>query len=521
MYTAPFPVIAAVLSFLFLAISIGSVSYFLSLSAARENSVAFRDSRHLIESAFSLLERDINNWAKDYAWWDDTVRFADNTADIKWAEDNIGTYIQDAFGITGSFAVTPALETFFYSPRNTTEKRDALKFLSTGGRVFLEHVQSTAMEKSQALTTYVNDASGFYLVSAAPITKEHPEGVELERKPRPVLVLYKKLDQTLINEVSSQFLIDELKVTASMPDGGLAYLPLNNFNGDTIAFISWTPDKPGDHLFEELLPKISLVSVLLIVTALFVFFAWWRTASQANTEKSRFLAKMSHELRTPLNPIVGFSSMMTNETLGPMPEAYKEYAHDINLCGIHLSAIIEDILDVSRIEAGEMPLNETVFDLAGLIETLPVFNNRILSQSICGTEVPNIHREITDNLPHLKADRLRVQQVLLNLVSNAVKFSNGKDVTIRALKEDSRIVIRIEDQGVGICEADLKRLFQPFMQVGHQSIENRSHGSGLGLIVSRELMNLHDGELMLESELGKGTVAIMIFPSNRTVKPVN
>ena len=221
--------------------------------------------------------------------------------------------------------------------------------------------------------------------------------------------------------------------------------------------------------------------------------------------------------RTPLNPIIGFSSLMANETLGPLPDAYKGYADDIHQCGVHLSAIIEDILDVSRIESGEMTLNEQVFGIAELIENLPAFSNRATGHDAGGAPKPEIRKEIAENLPQLRADKLRIQQVLMNLLSNAMKFSEGKEIVIRAEKESDHIIICVEDQGVGISEHDMNLLFQPFVQVGQQSIENRSHGSGLGLLVSRELMRLHHGELSLESEPGNGSAAIMKFPANRSV----
>lgn len=115
------------MSLLFLAISIGSLTYFLSVSAERENEIAFRDSLHIVKTAFSLREKELRNWAKDYAWWDDTVEKA--STDILWAEDNIGTYMQNTFAVSGSFVVAPNLETVFYSPRNADAKKNALAFM--------------------------------------------------------------------------------------------------------------------------------------------------------------------------------------------------------------------------------------------------------------------------------------------------------------------------------------------------------------------------------------------------------
>lgn len=503
------------MSLLFLAISIGSVTYFLSVSAARENEIAFRDSLHIVKTAFSLTEKELRNWAKDYAWWDDTVEKA--STDIQWAEDNIGTYLQNTFAVSGSFVVAPNLETVFYSPRYADAKKNALAFMGKKGGDFLKQVQSTDMVTSTSMVTYVHSGSELFLVAAAPITKEHPIGQELIPNSRPVLILYKVLNGNVINEIAEQFLLNELMVTVDAPVGKEGCIPLNDIGGDTIAYISWKPAKPGDQLFQELMPRISLISILLFLVALIVFFAWWRTASQANQEKSRFLAKMSHELRTPLNPIIGFANLMSHETLGKLSPVYKGYAEDIHQCGLHLSAIIEDILDVSRIESGELSLNESDIDVETLILNLPAFSNQVPALEMKEFTKHPVRHEIAQGLPRLRADKLRVQQVLLNLLSNASKFSDNKEVVIHAFTKDGGLCISVEDQGVGISKADLSMLFQPFVQVGNKNIEHRSHGTGLGLHVSRELVRLHGGELYLESQLGQGTTAFVQFPSGRTL----
>ena len=514
-YAAPFPVFAAIMSFLFLAISIGSVTYFLRVSAARENEIAFRDSLHIVKTAFSLTEKELRNWAKDYAWWDDTVEKA--STDILWAEDNIGTYMQNSFGVSGSFVVTPDLETVFYSPRNAEAKKNAVAFIGKKGSDFLKQVQSTDMSTSTPMVTYVYSGNELFLVAAAPITKEHPTGQDLIPTPRPVLILYKVLSGSVIDEMATQFLLNELTITKDAPTGKEGCFPLNDSSGDTIAYISWKPAKPGDLLFQELMPRISLVSIMLFLVALIVFFAWWRTASQANEKKSRFLAKMSHELRTPLNPIIGFANLMSHETLGTLSPVYRGYAEDIHRCGLHLSAIIEDILDVSRIEAGELSLNESEIDVENLIKNLPAFSNQMPTLEVREFTKHPVRHEFAPGLPRLRADKLRVQQVLLNLLSNASKFSDNKEVVIRAFTKDGCICISVEDQGVGISKADLTMLFQPFVQVGNKDIEHRSHGTGLGLHVSRELVRLHGGDLYLESEPYRGTIAFVQFPSGRTI----
>lgn len=296
---------------------------------------------------------------------------------------------------------------------------------------------------------------------------------------------------------------------------------LNNFAGKPIAYAHWIPARPGDTLISELLPRISLVTGLLVVGTLLVFVYWWRSASQANEAKSSFLAKMSHELRTPLNPILGFSELMSQEIFGPLPDRYKTYANDIHRSGQHLSMIIEDILDVSRIEAGEMELRETVFDVRELLTNLPPLNKLLppeYEERIDLSRV-RVRHDFDEDLPKLRGDELRVRQVVLNLLSNAVKYSDGEEILLSVKFDNGCIKVVVEDRGEGIAENDLETLFVPFVQLEDSYVRERSRGTGLGLVVSRELMRLHDGTLKLESEKGVGTRAIMSFPPHRAIMP--
>ncbi|MEK9755353.1 MAG: ATP-binding protein, partial [Rhodospirillaceae bacterium] len=274
----------------------------------------------------------------------------------------------------------------------------------------------------------------------------------------------------------------------------------------------------GDQLFSELLPRLSIAVCVQLIATVVVFISWSRTAREASDVKSRFLAKMSHELRTPLNPIIGLSEAMTMEVFGPLPANYRDYARDIHRSGRHLSEIVEGILDVSRIEAGEMELIESEIDLYALVGKLPVvkMQKRSNAPETADEETPEIRWEIPPGLPKLRGDELRVRQVLLNLISNALKFSDGKPVTASIEHRDGIIRFVVADQGVGITAADLKTLFRPFVQVGTDEM-TRSHGTGLGLVVARELMALHGGTLDLAGRPGVGTRAVMAFPPTRTI----
>ncbi|MGH7186278.1 MAG: sensor histidine kinase [Pseudomonadota bacterium] len=234
-------------------------------------------------------------------------------------------------------------------------------------------------------------------------------------------------------------------------------------------------------------------------------------AEYANRTKSEFLATMSHELRTPLNAIIGFSEVMMQELFGPIGHAnYKDYSGDILQSGRHLLNIINDILDVSKAEAGMIELSEEVVDVADVIEAcLRLVRPRATEKDLV------IETDLPQQSVQIRADRRRLKQVVLNLLSNAVKFTQTGGITVELHgSEADGMIMRVIDTGIGISEADLKRVMEPFVQA--DSTLSRSHeGTGLGLSLSRALVELHGGKLTIDSKLGGGTTTTVYLPADR------
>jgi two-component system cell cycle sensor histidine kinase PleC len=230
-------------------------------------------------------------------------------------------------------------------------------------------------------------------------------------------------------------------------------------------------------------------------------------AEEANQTKSKFLANMSHELRTPLNAIIGFSEVMGSGMFGALgSEKYQEYCHDILTSGNYLLDVINDILDMSKIEAGRMKLDYEPLDLAQtLTESLRVVSGRAENKSL------TVNADIRGAIPIL-ADRRAMKQIAVNLLSNAVKFTpDGGKITVRSRVVNNSVVLTIADSGIGIAPQSLAKLGRPFEQVESQ-LTKSYHGSGLGLAIAKSLANLHGGSMKLRSKLGAGTIVCVTLP---------
>ena len=238
-------------------------------------------------------------------------------------------------------------------------------------------------------------------------------------------------------------------------------------------------------------------------------------ADTANRAKSTFLANMSHELRTPLNAIIGFSEMMIKETFGALGhKKYTEYLGDIHVSARHLLEIINEVLDMSKIEAGRIELDEHEVDIQELIKSV----TRMMASRAFGKSL-TLKIEIQENLPNLFADQRLVRQVLINLVTNSVKFSSsGGEINIMAaMLADGRMQITVSDKGVGIPKEKIQQAMEPFGQVTDRPENSDHQGTGLGLPLAKAMVELHDGALRLESDIGKGTVVFISFPAYRVV----
>jgi signal transduction histidine kinase len=259
--------------------------------------------------------------------------------------------------------------------------------------------------------------------------------------------------------------------------------------------------------------RVVLIGFLLIGAALVGWFdqrlrAQGKALALASRHKSDFLANMSHELRTPLNAVIGFSDVLLQSMFGQLNERQTEYVRDIRDAGRHQLALVNDILDLSKVEAGRMELEPTDFSLAALIADAVA----LLRERASKGGVTLIVTAADAALGTVTADERKIKQVLVNLIVNGIKFTpSGGSVTVDGQRQRSGVSVSVTDTGVGIARADQTRIFEEFQQAG-RGAPRASEGTGLGLSLARRFVELHGGTLSVESELGHGARFTFVVP---------
>jgi signal transduction histidine kinase len=226
----------------------------------------------------------------------------------------------------------------------------------------------------------------------------------------------------------------------------------------------------------------------------------------ASEHKSRFLASMSHELRTPLNAILGYTELILDSVYGDMPEKARGVLDRIQRNGRHLLSLINDVLDMSKIEAGQLSLSLADYTMQDVVRNVHSTVEPLASEKKIGFKT-----EIAPDLPSGHGDERRITQVLLNLVGNAIKFTDQGEVVVRAFAENGSFTLSVRDTGPGISEADQAKLFQEFQQAESEATRKKE-GTGLGLAISKRIIEMHGGKIWAESDIGQGSVFTFTLP---------
>ena len=503
----------------------------LNVSSVSLDTTQQNGEHRLLTSVVDTYQRNLSKGVTDYAWWDELYNYFQGTRDAAWEEDNLGPYISEHFDIDYVAVTSKAGSVLYFYSKSKARAALSAKDAAVLVRLTRLAFQSSKSRNEAASSGIVEfgGTAGIAAVSAIhvpPSSKnQKPERSQL------CLVEVRALTPTFLSKIGREYGLANLAIRKTDAVGLRLRDPMS---APSEFRLIWEPSNSGHNLFLRILPTVVLIGFasflsLLGLMALGSKISQHLRSSEARTlnaeldasraraqfaeetsrSKSMFIANMSHELRTPLNAIIGFSDFIWSEVLGPIGvRKYREYIADISNSGHHLLRIVNDILQVSRIEAGKF---EPVLEDVSL--------NEVLTDSVRMMEVLAAKRRIElqvskpEGLAVVRADRQALHQILLNIISNAIKFSfEGARVEIdcNPTSDNGAFDVRITDHGCGIPQNTLRELGKPFVQA--EGAYSRTYqGTGLGLAISFMLAKETGASIEIASTEHVGTTVRVIL----------
>lgn len=464
----------------------------------------------LVRSVVSDRLEDLAALTVEYGYWDAAVENMVETQNLRWIEDNLGPYIYESRRIKRLYVVGPDGVTVYAAVDGETVRADMREDLSDGAAAMVADAMQTPGDAEPVpVFGFVLSEGVPYLASAVRMTtytREADIGTDH------VLVFTRAIDDAYLAALSGSYLLNSLKHTESPASAGDAAVTLTTYDGTPAGVLTWKPALPGT----EMIPKIGAAVALafLVMAVMSVYFMRRATevaralndarveADRASAAKSEFLRNAAHELRTPVNAILGFSDVMKQELFGPIAnEKYREYTYDIHNAGKHMNDLVRDLLDLARIEAGELSFEFQPVNVPALLSEATHYVGPQAAQKGVEIVFPT-----APEVPEIRSDAKAIRQIAVNLIANAVKFTPaGGTVTCRIRAIDPRtLAIEIEDTGIGIADSDIPRVLEPFGQVRSEA-EGTSSGTGLGLPITKRIAEALGGGLSLASKVGVGT----------------
>lgn len=502
------PVIGTIVASL-LALSAIIIFFTNSLDA---NSVG--SERRLLARIIDEVPKNLSVLAEDNSWWDEAVENIVLHENLEWLEQTIGGTIEGIDDIDGAFVLRPD-NSIVYSLDKKTAPPDIADLLDNGVRDALGKLQP--IDADVGVSSYGYSASAGR-VFAIGISMVQPTGFRtfdppLGNRRRPVILFYRDIDTLQTAEMADAADLRDVQFIAStdqfiLPEGR-ATLTLIGLSDMPVGRFVWAPARPGTALLEQLLwPVVFFLIVILVATISFVQRArsLVNELEQADRTKMAFLASMSHEVRTPLNAIIGFAEILRLELHGEVKgEKNKEYLDIIRTSGEHLLTVINDILNISKLDAGKMEIFAEAMDPVDVIaESIRMVENAAQDRSI------RLVQELESST--ILSDERIIRQILINILSNAVKFTPADgQVSVRSEITPTGYKIIVSDTGVGMSGEEIDVALAPFGQV-RKNREQSSSGTGLGLPLVNRFIALLGGTMTIRSAPGHGTSVTLEFP---------
>lgn len=460
------------------------------------------------------VPRNLTVLAEDNSWWDEAIDNIHLTENQAWISATLGGTVEGIGDLEGAVILRPDTS-ILYSVHRDDNPADVGGLLSNGLK---EAVDSLEPAEADVGVSTMGYATSKGRVFALGISMVQPSGSKVFDPPlgnrrRPVLIFYREVNQDQIRSFSQAselrdfgFRIGNDTTSVDYPD---AKVRLTGLDGKSLGYFLWTPSRPGAKLLQQLLwPAVFLTGLIIIAAASFVRRAQMliNDLAQADRTKMAFLASMSHEVRTPLNAIIGFAEILRLELHGEIKgEKNREYLDIIRTSGEHLLTVINDILNISKLDAGKMEVFAEAMDPVEVIsESVRIIETSARERSI------RLITELESGV--IVSDERIIRQILINILSNAIKFTaSGGQVSVRSEIADDGYRITISDTGIGMSKGEIDVALAPFGQVKNKN-QTTSVGTGLGLPLVNRFITLIGGEMTIRSAPGHGTSVRLDLP---------
>ncbi len=499
----------------------------LSISATSLDHTAEIGESRLVRTVVRAQENALSKSVGDYAAWTELYDYLRGPPRPAWEADNLGPYLNKAFGVDHVFIVRrDGRIRYAYSSELTPTQRplpDATQRMLAG--VAAVAFANEHPDKQVAAVGIVGMNGIPMVIAAATIRTSAVAG-----RSDFVLIEARELNAAYLTTVGANYALGKLRAA---PDRGAGFALMTPSGAPSGYALTWSPARAGRGLFERVMPTVIIFGVASWLAIVALAFVWWRVmgiirssetralkavaetnraralaAEETSKSKSAFIASMSHELRTPLNAIIGFSEFIVSEALGPIGiKKYREYAIDIRDSGHHLLNLVNDILQTSKMEAGKFEPRIEQLDLIDAVGECVR-----MTEVLASKKRVHLHVRIEPPPVHVLADRQALQQILINVVSNAIKFSFDEGmVEISGGARGSTYELSVSDQGCGIPPDTLKDIGKPFVQAG-DPYSRQQQGTGLGLAISLRLAQAMQGSIKIDSAVGDGTTVKICLP---------
>lgn len=492
--------------FVAVVVSVAAFVMFVVFAASEQDNQALTSEKTILEQEVKAYSERLATLIRDNAWWDSSVEKVILVEDLPWIEGSFGATVSEVSFIDGTMLVRPNLSIMYSSHLHETSRMNDQTILNAK---MIQAIKAMTIGQSEwiAGSMLVEDE---LILFAAALFKSNDDSNFVPRLPdeRPILIFYSVLTEEEVDLIGKSNTLANLTFSREKPAGD-SHHTLLGIDGSLLGWFTWQTKAPGtDMALDMAWPAIFLLALVAVAMARFVHQAnkMMEGLEQANRAKTTFLASMSHEVRTPLNSILGFSELLSLEMFGKIEgEKNKEYLQLIRNSGEHLLTIINDILDISKLDAGKFEVYREL-----------VSPNDVIMDSIRMVEPSAEERGITITdqceATSINSDERIIRQIMINILSNAIKFTpRGGAVHVQAECISEGYQVLITDNGVGMSHKEIEIALSTFGQVKND-VAKSSHGTGLGLPIVVRFMELLGGTIDITSNPGKGTSVTMTFP---------